>query len=61
MQQARKLLEETFLSVKQIMSAVGLKDESHFTRDFKKAYGLSPVRYRLTFHTSQVKPAIQYQ
>ena len=49
MQYAKKLLETTFLSVKQIMNAVGVRDESHFVRDFKATYGLSPTKYRHSF------------
>src|SRR5258708_26360350 len=49
MQHARRLLETTFLSVKQIMTEVGVKDGSHFVRDFKTIYGLSPTRYRQSF------------
>ena len=49
MQQARVLLETTFLSVKQIMTEVGVRDGSHFVRDFKTVYGLSPTRYRQSF------------
>ena len=43
---AKTLLESSFLSVKQIMAAVGMNDKSHFARDFKKIYGLSPREYR---------------
>jgi two-component system, response regulator YesN len=46
MQQAAVLLESTFLSVKEITARVGFRDESHFVRVFKGAYGLTPVRYR---------------
>lgn len=46
MQHAKRLLETTFLSVKQIMTEVGVRDESHFVRDFKTTYGQSPTRYR---------------
>ena len=46
MQKAQQLLENTFLSVKEIMLRIGIKDKSHFTRAFKKLYGLSPVKYR---------------
>jgi len=45
-QKAKQLLESTFLSVKEIMRKVGIADESHFSRDFKKAFGASPLRYR---------------
>ena len=48
-ERARKLLEETHLSVKQIVSEVGASDTSHFMRDFRKAQGLSPKRYRVNF------------
>jgi AraC-like DNA-binding protein len=49
MRRAGKLLETTHLSVKQVMAGVGLTDESHFVRDFKKTYGLTPARYRERF------------
>jgi len=45
-EQARVLLESSFLRVKEIMAAVGINDKSHFAREFKRAYGLSPVQYR---------------
>lgn len=48
-ERARKLLEETHLSVKQIVSEVGAADTSHFSRAFRKAQGLSPKRYRVNF------------
>ena len=47
MERARHLLETSFLSVKEIAHQVGLNDESHFVRDFKKAYGEPPTRYRI--------------
>jgi len=46
---AKELLESTHLSVKQVMAFVGLTDESHFVRDFKKACGVTPARYREHF------------
>lgn len=51
MDRARHLLETSFLSVKEIAHQVGLNDESHFVRDFKKVYGDAPSRYRLRSHT----------
>ena len=53
MQKAKLLLESTFLSVKQIMRRVGLTDESHFVRNFKKAYGFTPARYRAQFQNGR--------
>ena len=49
MARARELLESSYLSVKQVMSRVGVSDESHFVRDFKKTYGFTPARYRESF------------
>lgn len=46
LQEAKRLLETTFLNIKEIMLKVGIKDESHFIRNFKGVYGLPPIRYR---------------
>ena len=40
------LLRTEFLSVKEIMNRVGLINYSNFIHDFKRAYGISPGRYR---------------
>jgi AraC family transcriptional regulator, arabinose operon regulatory protein len=53
MGEARKLLENTFLTNQEIIAKVGLSDESHFARDFKKAHGLSPGRYRARHHAQK--------
>jgi AraC family transcriptional regulator, arabinose operon regulatory protein len=45
LQQAKHLLETTFLSVKEVASNVGIDGISHFVRDFEKAYGMTPARY----------------
>jgi len=46
MQQAATLLTTTFLSVKEIVRRVGCSDDSHFVRDFKRIYGMTPSAYR---------------
>jgi AraC-like DNA-binding protein len=46
MQHAATLLTTTFLSVKEIVRRVGCTDESHFVRDFKRFYGVTPSEYR---------------
>ncbi len=46
LQHAATLLTTTFLSVKEIVRRVGLTDESHFVRDFKRMYGATPSEYR---------------
>src|SRR5262245_12965711 len=59
MERAKELLETTFLTVKQILHSVGLNDHSHFVRDFKKAFGLSPARYRMTLTMADVRPSLE--
>ncbi len=46
MEKARELGENTFLRVKEIMNSVGLSNKSHFTRNFKRAHGLTPTACR---------------
>lgn len=46
---ARELLESTFRRVKQIGFEVGMPNDSHFTRDFKERYGVTPTEYRRHF------------
>ncbi len=53
MEKAAELLRMTHLLVKEIAAKVGIQDDSHFVRDFEKAYGLSPTAYR----EAQVAPA----
>jgi AraC family transcriptional regulator, transcriptional activator of pobA len=45
LKRAKHLLATTFLSVKEVASAVGLHGVSHFVRDFEKAYRMTPARY----------------
>lgn len=49
MQKAKELLETTCLRVKEIMNQVGIRDESHFARTFKKLFGVSPSQYRTLY------------
>lgn len=58
MQKAAELLATTFYSVKEIMSRVGLQNESHFTHDFKRAYGLTPTQYRTRFSIAHLERAV---
>ncbi len=46
MQEAKEQLETTSLSVKEIMTSVGMSDPSDFTRAFKRAYGVTPTQVR---------------
>ncbi|HKR01811.1 MAG TPA: AraC family transcriptional regulator [Pyrinomonadaceae bacterium] len=53
MREAAELLSTTFLSVKEVMNRVGLKNKSHFTHDFTKIFGTAPVRYRAQHRTAR--------
>ena len=46
MRRARELLESTFLNVKEIMAIVGFTDVSHFVKDFRRTFGLTPAEYK---------------
>jgi len=48
MEQAKRLLQTTFMTVKEVMIEVGVRDESHFVRDFESTFGVSPARFRLS-------------
>jgi len=43
---ARQLVEQSALSIKEIMARVGFNDPSHFTRDFSRRHGASPRKIR---------------
>ena len=43
---AARLLEDPSLRVKEIQVRVGLSDASHFSRDFRCRFGVSPTAYR---------------
>lgn len=46
LQKAKDQLETSFLSVQEIGAAVGIPNPSQFTKNFKAAYGMTPVEYR---------------
>jgi transcriptional regulator GlxA family with amidase domain len=46
MEHAETLLNESFLSVKEIAASLGVGDRSHFSRDFKKQFGSAPANFR---------------
>ena len=51
MEKAAGYLEETTLSVKEICSAVGMKNTSYFSSLFRQVYGMSPREYRQMYGT----------
>src|SRR5882724_1693154 len=46
LERAKHLLETEFLTVKEVMSQVGISDASYFSRSFKAAYGVTPTKCR---------------
>jgi AraC-like DNA-binding protein len=46
MEYSATLLATTFFSIKEVMLRVGFSDQSHFVRDFKKIYGMTPTEFR---------------
>jgi AraC family transcriptional regulator, arabinose operon regulatory protein len=46
MQKAEELIRDSFLSIKEVAAMSGIRDVSHFVRDFKKTRGLSPSALR---------------
>jgi AraC family transcriptional regulator of arabinose operon len=45
---AKTLLVSSRLSVKEITVKCGFNDVSHFVRDFKAAYGKTPMKFRIS-------------
>ncbi len=46
LEKARELLENSNHQIKQIGVKIGMTNDSHLTRDFKKKFGLTPTEYR---------------
>ncbi len=53
LEKSKELMEQTFLNIKQIMFAVGVKDKSQFARDFKKLTGFTPTQYAARYRTTE--------
>jgi len=54
MEKARKILQTSSAPVKAVAAEVGYNDPTHFEREFKKAYGSTPLQYRAA-HLARVK------
>lgn len=46
LQSAAVLLRDPSMRVKEIQARVGISDASHFCRDFRERFGVSPTEYR---------------
>lgn len=51
--EARRLLETSLLSIKEIRTSVGINERGHFGRKFKSLYGVTPSQYRTTAYRSK--------
>lgn len=61
---AKRLLEQTELSMTEIAESVGFYDNSHFSRSFKQVYGFSPLNYRSfvrTKHQQEIERTKYFQ
>jgi len=50
LKKARELLKGDHEQICQIGRRVGMPNDSHFTRDFKKRFGKTPTAYRRNYH-----------
>jgi AraC-like DNA-binding protein len=55
MKRAARLLRTSFLSIKEVIFQSGSGDVSHFVRDFKKRYGLTPGEFRARNRRSPIR------
>ena len=54
--QASKLLHSNQYSIDEICEMVGVKDRFHFSRTFKKIYGVPPAQYRKNYSSENQFP-----
>lgn len=57
LEQARSLLLAEGLSAGAVAGRVGYASASHFSRDFKRSFGLAPARYAVAFERGSTAPA----
>ena len=55
LQSAKALIDDSYLLVKEVVAAVGYGDVSHFVRDFKAHFGLTPTEIRKKRRASTAK------
>lgn len=58
LEKARQMLEQSFQQINQIGRQVGITNDSHFTRDFKKKFGVTPTDYRKQ-HWEKIQAVMQ--
>jgi transcriptional regulator GlxA family with amidase domain len=55
LQKARKCLETTNMSIREIRLKIGSSNETLFFRDFKQKFGATPIEYRKSFANSRIR------
>lgn len=58
---AKHLLENTYDHIDQIGIQVGMRDPSHFTRDFKAKFGVTPTEHRRQFQEKRQAEILKRQ
>jgi len=53
LQAAARLLEDPAIRIKEIQARVGIADASHFCRDFRDRYGMTPSEFRASCHDAR--------
>ena len=61
LEKARELLEGDWEQISLIGRQVAMPNESYFTREFKKRYGLTPTAYRKKYHDERQAKIISEQ
>ena len=49
MQKSLELLKTSHLRIQEILTKIGVSEETHFLRDFKKKFGKTPTQYRKNY------------
>ena len=52
---AEVMLRNTDERVKEIVNTLGIRNESHFLREFRAHHGIRPSQYRVLFRTERLK------
>ena len=60
MTRARILIERSSLTIGEVMAQVGIRDPSHFARDFRRTFGVGPRELRQQMRTPGTPGAHPY-
>ena len=56
MARAKLLIERSSLTISEVMAQVGIRDASHFARDFRRAFGFGPRELRQQLRMQGAQP-----